>query len=36
MRDPFPLRYSGDNKKNTFNNGGNSGHGPKTLYVNKP
>ena len=35
--DPFPLRYSDDNKKflkNTFNNGGKNGHGLKTLRVN--
>ena len=29
--DPFPLRYSDDNKKNTFRNGGNNGHGLKNV-----
>ena len=30
------LRYSDDNKKNTFNNSGNKGHGLKTLRVSRP
>ena len=29
--DPFSLCYSDDNKKNTFNNGGNNGHGLKNF-----
>ena len=28
--------FSHDNKKNTFNNGGNNTHGLKTLRVNRP
>ena len=31
MINPFSLRYSDDNKKNTFNNGGNIGHGLKNV-----
>ena len=31
MTDPFSLPYSDDNKKNTFNNGGNNGHGLKNV-----
>ena len=31
MMDPFSLHYSDDNKKNTFNNGGNNGHGLKIV-----
>ena len=34
--DPFFLCYSDDNKKNTFNNSGNNGHGLKSLRVNRP
>ena len=30
------LRYSDDNKNNTFNNSGNKGHGLKTLRVYRP
>ena len=33
---PFSLHYSDDNKKNTFNNGANNGHGLKKLCVNRP
>ena len=36
MINPFSLRYSDDNKKNTFNNSGNNGLGLKTLRVNRP
>ena len=31
----FPLLFD-DNKKNTFNNGGNNGHGVNTLRVKRP
>ena len=31
--DPFSLRYSDRNKKNTFNDGGNNGHGLKKRHV---
>ena len=30
--DPFFLFYSDDNKKNTFNNGGDIGHALKMLH----
>ena len=35
MMDPFSLYYSDDNKNNIFDNGGNNGHGLKTLRVNR-
>ena len=31
MMYPFSLHYSDDNKKNTFNNGANNGHGLKKI-----
>ena len=33
---PFSLHYSDENKKNTFDNGGNKGHELKTFSVNRP
>ena len=34
--DAFSFHYSDDNKKNTFNNGGDNGHGLKMLCANRP
>ena len=31
MTDPLPLCYSDDNKRNTFNKGGNNGHELKNV-----
>ena len=36
MTDALSFHYSDDNKKNTFNNGGDNGHRLKMLCVNRP